>query len=581
MMQITTFRRVLSIFRPHWLRCLLIVLAIIVIAILGTINPVLIGMIFDQVLPYKDLNLLTLLVLALLVLPIATGLMSIGKDYLDVIVGQRIMYDLRVRLYTHLQQLSLRFYTTERAGEILSRLSNDVNGVRDVVIQTLSKIISNGVTALAVLVIMFRLNPLLAFCCCLLAPLFLYLSNVAGKKYRAVSMQRQQTMGEMTAFLEQTLNVGGALLIKSFGRQQIEIERFTTINKQLMAVEIRQTMIARWFLLSLHIFFAIVPALIYYIGGRQVIGAALTPGVLVSFIALQGNLFPALRELLNVHVEIQGAMALFERLFAYLDQPLEITSHPQAKTLKEVQGIVRFQKVNFSYRPGSLTLQDIDFTLLPGQLVALVGPSGAGKSTITYLLQRLYDVTQGVVEIDGHDIRTVSLESLVQHIGVVTQETYLFHATVRENIAYGSFNATNEAIIVAARIAQIHERILELPDGYDTLVGSRGYLLSGGEKQRIAIARVLLKDPRIFILDEATSSLDTHSERMIQDALAELMVGRTTLAIAHRLSTVLTADLILVIDKGRIVERGKHADLLKHGGIYAQLYHEQFTGHSL
>lgn len=580
-MQITTFRRVLCIFRPYWLRCLLIVLSIIVMAILGTISPVLIGMIFDQVFPDRDLHLLTVLVLALLALPIVTGLISIGKDYLDVIVGQQIMYDLRVRLYAHLQRLSLRFYTTEHTGEILSRLSNDVNGVRDVVIQTLSKIISNGVITLAVLVIMFRLNPLLTFCCCLLAPLFLYLSNIAGRKYRTASIQRQQTMGEITALLEQTLNVGGALLIKSFGRQQIEIERFTTMNRQLMAVEVRQTMIARWFLLSLHLFFAAVPALIYYVGGRQVIGAALTPGVLVSFTALQGNLFPALRELLNVHIEIQGAMALFERLFAYLDQPLEITSHPRAKTLNEIQGVVRFQGVHFGYRPGSPTLQDINFTLLPGQLVALVGPSGSGKSTITYLLQRLYDVTQGAVEIDGHDVRMVTLESLAQHIGVVTQETYLLHTTVRENIAYGSFNVTDEAIIAAARIAQIHERILALPNGYDTLVGARGYLLSGGEKQRIAIARVLLKNPRILILDEATSSLDTHAERLIQDALAELMVGRTTLAIAHRLSTVLTADLILVLDKGRIVERGKHADLLKHDGVYAQLYREQFTSHSL
>jgi ATP-binding cassette subfamily B protein len=580
MMQTTTFRRVLDIFRPYWLRCFLIICCIILMTLLATISPVLMGMIFDRVFPHKDLSLLTLLTFALIVLPIVTGLISIGRDYLDVSVGQQVMYDLRVRLYTHLQQLPLRFYTAERTGEILARLSNDVNGVRDAVIQTFSKIISNGITVLSILIVMFGLNPALTGCCLILAPLFLWLSQYVGKIYRNVSKQRQQALADVTSHLEQTLNVNGALLIKSFGRQQTEIERFTTISRQLKTVEIRQTMIARWFLLSLHIFFAAIPALIYYVGGRQVINGTLTPGVLVTFTALQGNLFPALRDLLNVHVDIQEALALFERLFAYLDLPLEITTRPHAKTLERVRGTIRFRHVNFSYHPGSPTLTDIDFTLLPGQLIALVGPSGAGKTTTTYVLQRLYDVTQGAVEIDGQDVRDITPESLTRQIGVVTQEAYLLHATVRKNIAYGRPDASEEEIIAAARSAQIHERILELPDGYDTLVGPRGYLLSGGEKQRIAIARVLLKNPRILILDEATSSLDTRSERMIQDALNKLMIGRTTLAIAHRLSTVLSADLILVMDKGRIVERGTHEELLKCAGLYAQLYQEQFAGNT-
>ncbi len=493
-----TFRRMLGIFRPHWQRCLLILLAIIMMIVLGTISPVLIGMIFDRVFPRKDLALLTLLVLALIALPIVTGLISIARDYLDVSVGQEVMYDLRMRLYTHLQRLSLRFYTTERTGEILTRLSNDVNGVRDVVLQTFSKVVSNGITVLSVLIIMLSLNPLLTLCCLALAPLFLWLSQYVGKIYRTMSSQRQQAMAAVTTHLEQTLNVSGVLLIKSFGHQQTEIERFTAISKQLKTVEIRQTMIARWFLLSLHIFFAAVPALIYYIGGRQVIGGTLTPGVLVAFTALQGNLFPALRELLNVHIEIQGALALFERLFAYLDLPLEITTRPNAKTLGKAEGSVSFRHVDFSYHPDSPTLTDVDFTLSPGQLVALVGPSGAGKTTITYLLQRLYDVTRGTVEIDGHDVRDVTPESLARQIGVVTQEAYLLHTTMRENIAYGNRDAIDEEIVAVARAAQIHERILELPDGYDTLVGPRGYLLSGGEKQRIAIARVLLKNPRIW-----------------------------------------------------------------------------------
>ncbi len=476
-MQTTTFRRVLNIFRPYWLRCFLIICSIILMTLLATISPVLMGMIFDRVFPHKDIALLTLLVLALVALPIVTGLISIGRDYLDVSVGQQVMYDLRVRLYAHLQRLSLRFYTTEQTGEILARLTNDVNGVRDVVIQTFSKIIGNGITVLSILIIMFSLNPLLTGCCLILTPLFLWLSQHAGKVYREVSRQRQQAMAEITSHLEQTLNVSGALLIKSFGRQEAEIERFTTMSRQLKTVEIRQTMIVRWFLLSLHIFFAAVPALIYYVGGRQVISSTLTPGVLVAFTALQSNLFPALRELLNVHVDIQGALALFERLFAYLDLPLEITERPHAKMSERVRGIIRFCHVNFSYHPDTPTLMDIDFTLLPGQLVALVGPSGAGKTTTTYLLQRLYDVTQGAVEIDGQDVRDITLESLTRQIGVVAQEAYLLHATVRENIAYGRPDATEEEIVAAARAAQIHERILELPDGYDTLVGPRGYLL--------------------------------------------------------------------------------------------------------
>ena len=348
------------------------------------------------------------------------------------------------------------------------------------------------------------------------------------------------------------------------------------LSKQLVAVQIHQTMRGRWLMLLLHLFFSAVPAFIYYLGGRQLLGGTGQVGQLVAFVALQSILFPAFRSLLDILLTFQTALALFERLFAYLDLPLEIQEKPGARALSHVQGHIRFRHVAFSYHPERLVLSDVDAEILPGQLVALVGPSGAGKTTIAYLLARLYDVSEGAIEIDGYDVRSLTLASLAHHIGIVSQETYVFHTTVRENILYGHPEATEEEMVMAAQAACLHERIQELPQGYETLVGPRGYLLSGGEKQRIAIARVLLKNPRILLLDEATSSLDTHAERLIQTALARVQQNRTTIAIAHRLSTVLTADQILVLDKGQIVERGRHTDLIDRGGLYAQFYMEQF-----
>jgi len=351
---------------------------------------------------------------------------------------------------------------------------------------------------------------------------------------------------------------------------------YTNLSKQLVKVQIRQTMLGRWFVLILHIFFSAIPALIYYLGGRQVIGGTAQLGQLVAFVALQAILFPTFRSLLDIHISLQGALALFERLFMYLDLPIEICECTNALEMPEVRGHVCFRHVSFHYHLDRPVLHNIDVEIQPGQIVALVGPSGAGKTTMTYLLPRLYDVGEGSLEIDGQDVRSLTFASLARHIGIVTQETYLLHATVRENILYGRPEATEEEMIAVAQAAYIHKRILELPQAYDTVVGPRGYLLSGGEKQRIAIARVLLKNPPILILDEATSALDTHAERLIQSALMRLHQGRTTLAIAHRLSTVLTADQILVLDKGQIIERGTHTDLVCLGGLYAHLYLEQF-----
>ena len=619
-----TLRRILVFFTPYRPQIAIVLVAILSTSLIGLVNPLLLGILLDEVIIGQEYSRLNLYVGLMIALPIFTGLIGVGQSYLNNVIGQNVMQDLRGALYSHLHRMPLRFFTETRTGEIQSRLANDVGGVQAVVTDTASSITSNVAIALSTIVAMFILDWRLALLSLGLTPVFLYLTYRVGKVRREVSTETQKALADLSATTEETLSVSGILLSKTFGQQQTAIDKFRQLNQNLAGLQIRQAMVGRWFFMIIGTIFSIMPAFVYWLAGTLAANGspdAPTAGAIVAFTTLQSRLFFPLGQLLGIQVEIQGSLALFDRIFEYLEMDPEIVDAPDAVAIShsQVRGHVRFHDVSFHYPTeavpaaramealerghGNLeteerdpsvaattvevptiellrqfALDHVDFEAEPGELVALVGPSGSGKTTTTYLIPRLYDVDSGAVEIDGRDVRRITLASLGEVIGVVTQETYLFHASVRDNLAYAKPQATQAELEMAARAAAIHDRVMELPEGYDTIVGERGYKLSGGEKQRIAIARVLLKDPRILILDEATSALDTVSERLIQAAFERLMEGRTTIAIAHRLSTILRADRILVYDRGRIVERGTHPDLLSQGGLYARLYHEQFLG---
>ncbi|CAN5552560.1 ABC transporter ATP-binding protein [soil metagenome] len=596
-----TFRRIVGTFKPYRRKVTLVTVLILATAGLGLINPLLIKVVFDDVILAADeptaerLRLLVLVAAAMIAAPIVTGGLGLWQTYTSNLVGLRVMQDLRNSLYRHLQHMSLRFFTSTRTGEIQSRLSNDVGGVQTVLTDTASSLLSNITTVVSTVAVMFYLSWQLTLLSLGILPLFLVLSRKVGAIRREVSGQTQESLADLTAIMQETLSVSGILLSKAFGRQSYEIERFGKENARLSRLEIKRTMVGRGFFSLVQIFFSVTPAFVYLIGGYLYLRSGSFSGrpeeivgTIVAITTLQSRLFFPMGQLLNVNIEIQSGLALFDRIFEYLDLERDIADRDGALDIdpSEVQGAVTFDDIWFRYdRSGRQgiegerlwTVAGIDVSIRPGQLVALVGPSGAGKTTLTYLLPRLYDVERGSVRIDDIDVRDIRLESLGEIVGFVTQETYLFNASIGQNLRYGNIDASDEDIEAAARAAHIHERILEMPDGYDTLVGERGYKMSGGEKQRLAIARVILKDPRILILDEATSALDTHSERLVQQALAPLIQGRTTLAIAHRLSTILAADSILFVDRGRIIERGSHAELLGKDGAYAALYHEQFS----
>lgn len=577
-------RRIIRLFAPHRRQVIITLLVVLVAVVLGIVPAYLIQTIIDQGIQGRDLGVVVNYSIATLFVVLLAAALTLLYGYWSVVIGQKIMCDIRGSLYAHLQQMSLRFFTATRTGEIQTRLISDVAGIQNVVSSTITEQLSNLAIVVSTLVAMTIMDWRLTLLSVGMVPLFMIIGKGVGEYARKVRTGTQEQTAELNSMMQETLSVSGILLTKTAGNGDVLLQRFDKENLELAKWQIKGQVVMYLFFGMIRLITQVSPAVVYWLAGWLLISqgdTSITVGKLVAFTGLQIRMFFPMTGLLSAQVEIMSSFALFERIFQYLDLPHDIVEKPGAKSLvqSEVSGRVEFKDVTFSYdaEAETPTVQGVSFVAEPGQLVALVGPSGAGKTTLTYFIPRLYDPDGGEVLLDGTDLRDISLRSLSETVGAVTQETYLMHTTIRENLRIAKPDASDAELEEACRLAAIHDHIAGLPEGYDTVVGERGYKLSGGEKQRLAIARVLLKNPKVLILDEATSALDTQSERLIQASLAGLMAGRTTFAIAHRLSTILAADQILVLQKGQIVERGTHKELLELGGLYARLVREQFT----
>lgn len=610
-------KRVAAYARPYGWHIAGMLLVILTTTGLSMLSPLILRDLIDRTIPSRDLTRLAWLALALLIIPSLQGGLSVLQRRLNARVGEGVIYDLRVALYAGLQRMSLRFFTNTKVGELMSRLNNDVVGAQNAISNTFVSIITNLIQAIVVLIIMLTLEWRLTIISMIVMPLFIFASNKMADRLRDIAHQGMEANAQMNAMMNETLNIGGALLVKLFGRRQLEISRLADRAKKVADLGVKRSYTGSMFISIMMLLSAVGTALVYGLGGYFVITGSFTVGTIVAFGSYLGFLYSSLQNLSNAPVEFATSIVSFERVFEVVDLPVDIPEISQPIQLNKMEGGLVFEDVTFKYeagdeyllsevrRYGSMdavtavfsgttpaveteeeepthhqargnALEHVSFRVEPGQLVALVGPSGAGKTTLTYLIPRLYDPTEGRIMLDGRDLRDLSLDSLSKQIGMVTQETYLFHDTIRTNLVYAKLDASQADLEAACRTANIHDFIANLPDGYDTITGERGYRLSGGEKQRIALARVLLKDPRILVLDEATSSLDSESEALIQEAMKTVMARRTSIVIAHRLSTILAADQILVVDRGQVVERGTHPELLAQGGVYTHLYNTQF-----
>jgi ATP-binding cassette, subfamily B, bacterial len=572
------WRRLGALFAPYWRQQATVLACIVAVAGLGLVPGFITAQIIDAAIPHGNLRELAIDVSIILASALFAAAIGVLQGYLNSVVGEGIMRDIRTSLVAHLHRMPLQFFTGTKTGEIMNRVSNDVDNVDNVVTGTLTSIITNVVLIFTTLVAMFLWDWRLAVISIAIVPLMVLPLGPVGRRMYDIRKKTRVKRDEIESITQETLSISGITLIKSFAREAYERSRFYGVGTKLMQLEIDLAMVGRWFIASVTAMIVVGPALVWFGGGWLAISSSLKVGVIVAFVSfIQGRLYGPAAALAGIQVQIVSALAVFERIFDYLEMTPEEYDPPGAIALPRVEGDIAFENVVFSYGPSRDVLKDVSFRVRPGEVAAFVGPSGAGKTTITQLVPRFYDPQAGSVLVDGHDVRTVTLESLRRDIGIVTQETYLFHDTIANNLRYGKPDASDSELDAAARAANIADFIAALPNGYETVVGERGHKLSGGERQRLAIARVLLKDPRILILDEATSSLDYENEAAIQRALEVVMRGRTSLVIAHRLSTVLRANVIFVVDEGRIVEQGRHATLLARSGLYSRLYLTQFS----
>ena len=572
-------KRILSYLKPYRIQMALVLLLIIVSSVLGLLPSVLTGRIIDEGLIGRDMRMLVILILVSLAVTLGSHLIGVGESYLNNWIAQHISFDMRNSMYRHLQRMSQRFFTTNNQGDIITRMTSDISGVERVVTSTFTSILSNSITLVAAIVIMFQQNPILALLGMLIIPLFVIPTRMAGKTRWKLTQESQECSDSVNGILNETLSVSGQLLVKLFGREEREYERYKEVNGRMIKLNIKESMAGRWFMVIIQTFSSIGPMLLYLVGGIMMMryDSKLTVGDITVLVALLGRMYGPVNSLLNIQVEWIRSMALFTRIFEYFDMPVEIEDPKDPVIPASSSGAVEFKNVDFSYDKERRILHNVSFELKSGRSIAIVGPSGSGKSTIINLIPRLYDVDSGEVLFDGVDVRRLGLDFLRNNIGIVSQETYLFNGTIRENLLYAKPDATEEELIEACKKANIYDFIEKQEKGLDAMVGNRGLKLSGGEKQRISIARVLLKDPALLIFDEATSALDSISEQKIQEAIDPIIAERTSILIAHRLSTILAADEILVVKDGEIVERGVHKELVKAGGVYAELYETQFS----
>lgn len=571
-------KRVLSNITPYWKQFAVVLACIIVSSVLGLLPSVLTGKIIDEGLIGRDMKLLIILICASLGVTLLSNLIQVGESYLNSWIAQHMTFDMRNKMYRHLQKMPQSFFTSNNQGDIITRMTSDISGVERVVTSTFTSILSNTITLVAAVVIMFRENWILALVGAAVIPLFTIPTRWAGKTRWELTQESQECNDQINGILNETLSVSGQLLVKLFGQEQKEYERYEGANRRMIKLNIKESMAGKWFMVIVKTFSSIGPMLLYLVGGILIMkyDSSLTVGDISVLVALLGRMYGPVNSLLNIQVEWIRSMALFTRIFEYLDMPVTIKNDPEAITPEKAVGEVQFNHVGFAYEPERQILKDVDFTLKAGTSIAIVGPSGSGKSTVINLIPRLYDVCEGSVSFDGVDVRKLDLDFLRDSVGIVSQETYLFNGTIRENLLYAKPDATEQELFAACEKANILDFIQRQEKGLDTPVGNRGLKLSGGEKQRISIARVLLKNPALFIFDEATASLDSISESKIQEAIDPIIHSRTSILIAHRLSTILAADEILVIKDGVIAERGVHSDLVKLGGIYTELYETQF-----